>query len=926
VILDPQLVARINSGRCLALVGSGPSCQLGYPSWHSLADRVFQALKDAGRIDDEASYNQYRTNRRYPELFRQAEYDAGGRKNLVQLVQGLLVRPPSTAGDAILYDILVDWPFACYLTTNYDDELIARLAAAGHHFTLLRNRREDFYALRDSASHLVVKLHSDLSHPEEVVLTSEDYHKLSFDPTYEYFRERLRSVFQMFDVCVIGHSMSDPDLQLILQVAKQNAATNRPVYMIVANLQRAEQREYSEKYNISAITYGDVDGSHAQLRRLLLTADRYVVKRNERSDSLPPESGIDVEVASSLLLFRRLQTYRLQASTTATEYLAPLVLYSLGSAGASELTISELTATAPFASLAKGTSKDNLTAVLTSVVNDLKTQKLVMGIDTFSLTPAGAERVAEVTSLRSIERDQALGQFALSLALIMPAIDANQQQLAKDVLESTLVDIFRKRGLAIASSLFADHRVEADDLSELFSAVYQSSAALPEGDVRAAFAEAAYDFIVTPTTPQKRYLSSLSQGFFLYHMAGLDPSCANIRRDVFQHTVWLFDSSVLLPLLAVGCHNHAFAVDLFTRLRNAHAPVFVTRRMLDEAWEHYQWAVRFIRKNPAATPSFVAAVLVEAGYRQNLFLDGFVRASADGVVNRFEDYLDRVSPGAVTEANFAKMLTAHGLRITDTPVITGFTPEDWADVDSLVEMIRDERLRTDIYKSDDQVRAEAEVLNIIDNLRRQRYTLPAVNDFEKAYFVSQSRVLDRVSSFDNLVTWSPEALYRYLTTLPGENTDPELLQQCMLQEYYYAGVSFIDKPRYLKFFGPIIHQSRILYEEQKNKLIQEIEQHTLLDLDQAFDGTPDLEKPLFVSRLVTRNVEAAERVAREATARAELAEIRVKTLEGEKARKARKVSRRRGQQAAAEAQHRTDLARQRKKHRQQKKKNRKKRK
>jgi len=45
-----------NQGRAFALVGSGPSTEMGYPSWGRLVDEVVKALKKTGQISDEPSF------------------------------------------------------------------------------------------------------------------------------------------------------------------------------------------------------------------------------------------------------------------------------------------------------------------------------------------------------------------------------------------------------------------------------------------------------------------------------------------------------------------------------------------------------------------------------------------------------------------------------------------------------------------------------------------------------------------------------------------------------------------------------------------------------------------------------------------------------------------------------------------------------
>ena len=258
--------------------------------------------------------------------------------------------------------------------------------------------------------------------------------------------------------------------------------------------------------------------------------------------------------------------------------------------------------------------------------------------------------------------------------------------------------------------------ISSDDLVGVFTKIYQTSGALPAGEMRGAFVELARRFLISPTAPQRQYLASISQGFFLYHMVGLDPTCAKIRKELFSRTVWFCDSSVLLLVVAVGSHNHEYARNLFVRLLDVGPRVFVTRRMITGAWQHLDWAIRFVEKNPAITPGFLSAVLVQPGYKQNLFLDGFVRLAADGRVGTFEDYLGLISPEKLTFANFSKRLVESGINIVDMAVFEGYQVEDLGDLPTLQLLIRADRAARDILRSDLQVEAEAEVLYIIDSL------------------------------------------------------------------------------------------------------------------------------------------------------------------------------------------------------------------
>ena len=278
-MFDNNLIRKINTGRCLVLVGSGLSCEIGYPSWRLLSERSYEKLKFSGTTIDNASYRKYLDNKQYPELFRQIQRDLEeNRQSLVNFIKPLL--QPAVKKPGLLYEIISRWPFACYLTTNYDNEISIALELLHEHFTVIQNRLEDFSVWRDGVSHIIQKLHSDLDHPRDVIITSADYRGLQLGSTGQYFRDRLSSVFTMFDILIVGHSLSDPDIDNILKLAKINASPNHPIYFVSSDSTKAEETELFEQYNIVLIQYDVVNGRHSQLLQLLRTADRFIVPRS----------------------------------------------------------------------------------------------------------------------------------------------------------------------------------------------------------------------------------------------------------------------------------------------------------------------------------------------------------------------------------------------------------------------------------------------------------------------------------------------------------------------------------------------------------------------------------------------------------------------------------------------------------------------
>lgn len=870
-MFDPALVSKINLGRCFALVGSGPSSEIGYPSWEGLAKDVWAQVIKKTPTADSKSFESFMAKKDYPAAFRQAEVDLGSRANLVSVVRTCFVRKPLSPTHPI-YEYLAKWPFACYLTTNYDNELQAYLSKAGQHYQPVQNRIEDLAVLRDGASHLIVKLHADLDHAEHIVLTSQDYDKFLTSPQVSPFRAKLQQVFAVFDVFIVGHSITDPDLQWILATAKHTADPKHPIFMVLANATPGEQREFREKYNIRLLSYEDTDNSHRELKSHVVMADRFISPRGTISASVPSCSDDEIRTASSLLIFRRLRT--IGSDEPVNEALGPLVLSAIDAAS-HPLSVSQVLAApvlAPFAN-----SIGLAESVQQSIFN-LEREGLLKATGlNFSLSPKGLHSLQTASSERNLEEHQAYGQFRVSLQQKLPTITAVELEQAVKVLRDCLVGCFRARGLSLANVIISGQSVATGDLSDLFREITDHARQFAKPEQRAAFVEAAHAFLVEPNEPQRRYLASVSQGFFLYHLTGLDVSCARIRKDLFLDTCWFLDSSVILPMLAKGCHAHEYARDLFARLSAVKASLYTTQMLLGEAWYHLKWAKDFVNANPVDSPEFLLAAMARENYKHNLFIDGYVRTCADGTVNTFSDYLQFALPKGTSEESLAQWCTSQGVRALEASELKGFQIIHWGDIEEFKAVLTEKRKASGTFRNEYQVEAEAEALAIIRRLRTKEYTLPGrTSQPVRIYFVSQSRVLDKAAQNESVITWSPEAVYRYVTTLPGNALNADFLQQCMLHQYYYAGVSFIDKARYHKFFGPSINQAKISYRDQVEHYIAETEQNAFReDFDRAFDSTPDLEKPFFVAQMGWQLARAAEVKAKrtEESAQARIASV-----------------------------------------------------
>lgn len=883
---------------------------MGYPSWHDFSTQAHRELQYRGLCKDPESYMKHLRNHRYPELFRQLERDLSeDRIALTDLMKPLL-KPKKHTGR--IYDLIASWPFACYLTTNYDDEIHSHLAALNVHYTVKRNRRNDFHVWRDGVSGVIQKLHSDLAHPREAIITSADYHRLEFDAAWKYYRSALTHVLTTFDVFIIGHSLRDPDIDLILKLAKEIRAPQHPVYMVTADSTLAEEKDLLEQYNLVLVKYSNQDGTHSELLRLLQTADRFIVSRQrlttDLSSTLPKEQ---TKAAVTIYLYRRLQ------GVQATDYLSPLILVGLASRPEVQFTRTEIRSL-PVLNNLLGNRLDYdmpVSETLTALVR----KGLVDHTPTaFRINEKGLNEVKQYHSVRELQMDQAYGQFCLHLKGSYPAVTPSQLSDCRSLAEDVIVASFASRGATIANTLFSSQAAQADALSDVFGHVSDRSAEIENMDLRLAFIDAIHEFLVQPNSQQRDYLASVSQGYFLYHLLGLDPAWQEIRQRLARNTLWLCDSSVIIPWVAKGCYNHDQAAELFRLLRNERGMFCTTAGLLQEVWEHFKWAQYFIDEHGSQSLEFLRAALVNGSYRQNLFLDGYVRLNADGVVGTYEDYSRLICPkGEISKSSFEDCLRGSGLRIYDLD----YGEVGSGDLDHVAAEVQAERVRRGTFRSPHQVRSEAEASIFLRRLEAGNFPTRDLDGLEHFYFVSQSAILERTHA---VKTWAPEALYRYLSSFPDRETNADLLQQCMLSEYYYAGIKFVDRPRYERFFGSIINESKTSYRRELDGFIKDRDDAYCKGLTSSFESTPDLEKPMFVAQMGWRRAAESQEREEQAQLRVAALEDRVRRLVADSDVARRAVARERRRQDLARARNRRNPKHIRKRIRQAKKRKKKK--
>lgn len=202
-----KYVLELRSKSAAIFAGAGLSRSAGFVDWAGLLKSIAEDVNlDAQRESDLVSVAQYHLN-----------------KNMNQrnMLNQVILDELSDLQDkpAINHEIVARLPVHTYWTTNYDRLIEKALENNGRRFEakytipqLARTRRG-----RDA---VVYKMHGDISEPEKVIISRDDYEK--YDRSHGPFINALSGDLVDLTFLFLGFSFTDPNLNFILSRIRQN--------------------------------------------------------------------------------------------------------------------------------------------------------------------------------------------------------------------------------------------------------------------------------------------------------------------------------------------------------------------------------------------------------------------------------------------------------------------------------------------------------------------------------------------------------------------------------------------------------------------------------------------------------------------------------------------------------------------------------
>ncbi len=215
-VLVREFTKELHNHNAAVFVGAGLSVGAGYVDWLGLLrDLIVDLGLDPNAETDLVTLAQYHCNK------------VGGRGRLTQVV---FDKFRETNEPTINHRLLSRLPIHTYWTTNYDklletaltqEKRIADVKYTANHLAITRLDRDVY----------VYKMHGDIDHPADAVLTRDDYEQYSFKmaPFLSALKGNLIEKTFLF----LGFSFTDPNIDYILSRVRIQYGQNQRVHYAI---------------------------------------------------------------------------------------------------------------------------------------------------------------------------------------------------------------------------------------------------------------------------------------------------------------------------------------------------------------------------------------------------------------------------------------------------------------------------------------------------------------------------------------------------------------------------------------------------------------------------------------------------------------------------------------------------------------------
>lgn len=897
--MDKYLIDYLRSGKAWILVGTGPSIQMGYPSWPVLAERAANWAKQEVVDSSTAKLDRVLANKDFPRVFSEITALLGSENRLLQYLQAKL-KPACDQSE--IYRLIARWPVPVYLTTNWDDEIQRHLTSLGETYLSYSNSPDHMAHLVPDLQGAILKLHGDMRSSSGLIMTHEEYEQIENGTEWQHWRTKMNAVFQMNRVIIIGHSLTDPHIRHVLTAAKTGSGIVQPVVWLAPDANDEQRRDLLEKHRIRVVSYDNRDGQHTNLLRLLRDVTQFVPPRErvtiqaELAAAIPTGPRSDTAAASALLVYNAVTE-----SDPLEQLRVKLIVAALKSAipdlvARPAFSISEALSSAAWPDDCPLGSDISAEVGVEAVRQDLVT---VVSDGLYAVAPGAVEKVQAHIQGHNHLRQRFQQAVATRVQRLFPDL-TNNRQLAEDI-DDSLIGCFQSDGFVMAASALSNTLNPNRNLpTRILEFLNGASTRYPDLLRRQAFTSTVIDLLTNPTSADTQYLGALIGGYCALNYLGVFGDVAIERLNHARESVWLVDSDAQIPALALGAPMHLVFTSCLSRLQGAGVKLFTLHTLFNETLSHYRFAKGVIRRQGQASPDVLYAAQGQPPYRKsNQFLEGYIRWQAAGNPADWEGYLQAAfGTRTPSDDDIRDKLEALGVSVIEFQDWPGFVDTMFATRDEKTIRITEMRATEpaivaeeidDAYEDEldasKKAKPEAEAMLVILGERDGSLNiLQASSAPSPAWFISHTSILNKLSESDTRITWWPESFLRFtegLANRSGDTGRAERLFQTLLWTFAQTGTSLLDRRTVEIVFGAVGEQCEVQINEQRERYAKVLSSKYAATPEQLLKSVPKEDRPLAAVQMA---FEVAQREASRADALAaqnlELAK-KTKAAEGE---------------------------------------------
>lgn len=276
------LVEELASRRCIVFLGAGASAgsinqdtpPKSPPTWSALLDGIKSIARDKASIPIADSLI---AKEKYLDA-AEVLFGSINPADFASYIREVMAEPRYQASD--IHEHVLNLDPKIVVTTNYDD-IYDNYCKSGKEqglYNVCKYYESHLVSDLRSPVRQIIKAHGCITDPSKIVLTRSQYFQER--QNHPNFYKVLDALFLTNTLLFLGYSLSDPDIQLMLENSNITYKASHPHYALVEEgMEESIKKAYKEAYNIDFVEFPP--GDFAKANEMLEELVQLVNKRRE---------------------------------------------------------------------------------------------------------------------------------------------------------------------------------------------------------------------------------------------------------------------------------------------------------------------------------------------------------------------------------------------------------------------------------------------------------------------------------------------------------------------------------------------------------------------------------------------------------------------------------------------------------------------